>query len=94
MILDIILALPDFNDGISRMRDQGIFEKLSSEGIPLYALEEAAEMAIDDEEGEETEKLNLEAFYGPMFIHCIGIVLGIASWILETLGKTPMLALL
>ena len=84
---------PDFNDGISRMRDQGIFEKLSSEGIPLYASEEAAKIAID-EEAEKTEKLNLEAFYGPMFIHCIGIVLGISSLILETLVQSPILEML
>ena len=64
------------------MRDLGIFQKLISHGTPLYAFEEAAKEAIA-EEAEELEKLRLEAFYGPMFVHGIGIILGAGAWIFE-----------
>ena len=63
----------DFNDGISWMRDFGIFEKLASDGVPISATEESAKKTIN-EQADELSKLKLEAFYGPLILFAIGLI--------------------
>ena len=68
-----MLNYTDFDDGISWMRDFGIFEKLASEGVPISATEESARKFID-EATEELSKLKIEAFYGPLILFTIGLM--------------------
>ena len=65
--------LTEFDNGISWMRDFGIFEKLASEGIPISATEESAKKIID-EEAQELGELKLEAFYVPLILFTIGLM--------------------